>query len=138
MINSISKMNPTAKGHDAGILIARVSLAVLMLTHGYPKVMLLFSGNGAKFPAVLGMGSMLSLLLAIFSEVICSLLVLIGFKTRLASVPIIITMIVAAFHFHINDPFSAKENAILYLVGFLLLLFTGSGKYSVDARFTGK
>jgi len=41
-------------------------------------------------------------------------------------------MFVAAFVFHANDPFSSKEMAILYLLIYLTLLFTGSGKISVD------
>lgn len=127
------KANHQPVGLDAGILIARICLVVLMLTHGYPKLMLLFSGGMEKFPSILGMGSSLSLLLAIFSEVVCSLLILVGFKTRWATVPIIITMLVAGFHFHYSDPFTVKENAILYLVGFLLLFFTGGGRFSVDA-----
>lgn len=124
-----SSLSPKA---DVGILIARVGFALLMFTHGYPKMMLLFSGNTGMFPSVLGMGSTLSLILAVFSEIVCCLLVLVGYKTRLATIPVVITMLVAAFYFHASDPFSGKENALLFLVGFLVLYFTGSGKYSVD------
>jgi putative oxidoreductase len=41
-------------------------------------------------------------------------------------------MSVAAFIAHGSDPFGRKELALLYLVVFVFLLFTGSGKFSVD------
>ena len=62
---------------------------------------------------------------------------MIGLKTRLASVPLIVTMIVAAFIVHAGDPFAKKELALVYLVGFLAIFFTGPGEYSVDARLRG-
>jgi putative oxidoreductase len=34
---------------------------------------------------------------------------------------------------HANDAFAAKELAFIYLVIFIIMFFTGAGKYSVDA-----
>jgi putative oxidoreductase len=47
-------------------------------------------------------------------------------------------MLVAAFIAHGSDPFGKKELALLYLVIFIFLLFTGSGKYSVDYLISQK
>jgi len=44
------------------------------------------------------------------------------------------TMIVAAFIVHLDDPFKRKELALLYLVGFLIVLLMGPGKYSLDKK----
>lgn len=117
---------------DSGLLIARVAIALLMLVHGLPKLAMLFSGEPISFPGILGMSPELSLFLAVFSEVVCSLLILFGLGTRLAVLPLIVTMLVAAFYFHLSDPFSSKEPGLLYILVYVLLLVTGSGKYSLD------
>jgi putative oxidoreductase len=41
-------------------------------------------------------------------------------------------MLVAVLLIHAADPFSAKEPALHYLLVYVILLFAGSGKYSVD------
>ncbi|HLT07013.1 MAG TPA: DoxX family protein [Cyclobacteriaceae bacterium] len=117
---------------DSVLLGVRVVIAVLMLVHGFPKLGMLLSGASISFPAVMGMSPALSLLLAVLAEVLCSLLILIGLGTRLAVLPLIITMLVAVFHIHLQDPFSAKELGLHYLLVYVMLLLCGSGKYSVD------
>jgi putative oxidoreductase len=117
---------------DAGILLLRVGIAALMLTHGLPKLATLFSGDTIQFPPVLGMSPALSLGLAVFAEVVCSIFILIGFGTRLAAIPLIITMLVAVFMIHAADPFAKQEMGLHYILVYLFLLIRGSGKYSVD------
>jgi putative oxidoreductase len=41
-------------------------------------------------------------------------------------------MMVAAFMAHGADPFAKKELALLYLLIYVTILVTGSGKYSLD------
>jgi putative oxidoreductase len=43
-------------------------------------------------------------------------------------------MVVAAFIIHGDDPFAKKEFALLYAIPFLTLVFTGAGKFSLDAK----
>jgi putative oxidoreductase len=117
---------------DLALLTGRIAIAILMLTHGLPKMQMLFSGDPIQFPAVFGMSAGLSLTLTVFAEVFCSILILVGFGTRLATVPLIITMLVAVFHIHAADVFARKELAVLYLSSYIVLFFAGSGKYSVD------
>lgn len=117
---------------SAVLLFTRIGVGIMMLTHGIPKLEKLFADEPIIFKSVLGMSPALSLGLAVFSEVICSILILIGFKTRLATIPLIITMLVAVFVVHISDPFAKMEKALLYLLLYIVLLFGGSGKYSVD------
>jgi len=126
----------TDRKNDLGLLVLRVSISVLMLTHGFPKLMKLFSGGEIKFPDPIGIGATGSLSMAVFSEFFCSILVLIGFKTRWASIPLAITMFVAAFVIHGSDPFGRKEKAILYLVTYIVLFITGSGRFSLDRFFS--
>ena len=84
------------------------------------------------FPDPLGIGSPLSLGLAIFGELACSMAFIIGFLYRLAMIPMIFTMCVAFFIVHGNDPFAVKELAFVYLVVFVLMYIIGPGKFAVD------
>jgi putative oxidoreductase len=117
---------------DTGILILSVGIAALMLVHGLPKLGMLLSGDPIQFPPVLGLTPELSLGLAVFAEVFCSILVLVGFATRLAVIPLIITMLVAVLYIHAADPFTNKELGLHYILAYVLLLISGSGRYSID------
>ncbi len=117
---------------DLALLILRLGAGAMMLTHGIPKIMRFFSGNEIKFADPFGLGPEISLAMAAFAEGICSILVILGFKTRLASIPIILTMLTAAFYAHWDDPFGRKELPLLFCVVFISLLLTGGGAYSLD------
>src|SRR5687767_5229273 len=117
---------------DVILLVLRVAIAALMLAHGIPKLQMLLSGGSATFPGIFGMAPALSLTLAVFAEVLCSLFILFGLGTRLAAIPLIITMLVAVLVVHANDPFARQELGIHYLLLYVVLLFAGSGKYSAD------
>ena len=128
----ILNANTHSTATDIALLMARTGIAILMLTHGIPKLLMLISGAPIQFPSVMGLSAELSLTLAVFAEVICSIFLLAGFATRLAAIPLAITMIVAAFLVHAADPFARQEPALQYLLVYLILLFAGSGKYSID------
>lgn len=113
-------------------VILRIGIGLSMLTHGYPKLMKLLDGGDIKFADPFGLGMMPSLILVIFAEVICAALIALGLLTRVATVPLIITMAVAAFVVHGDDPFGKKEMALLYLFALLVIFAKGGGKLSVD------
>lgn len=117
---------------DIGKLIYRVSVASFMLTHGFGKFKLLLSGNLDKFADPLGMGPEISLILAVGAEFFASIAIIIGLKTRLATIPVIFTMGVAAFVVHGSDPFSVKEFALIYMLAFIGIAIMGGGKFSLD------
>lgn len=114
------------------LLVLRVSIALFMLFHGYQKLQMLTGGGPIQFGDPIGVGEPASLVLAVFSEFVCSILVLIGLGTRLAVIPLIVTMLVAVFIIHGPDGFEKKEMALHYLVVYAFLFVSGSGKYSVD------
>lgn len=113
-----------------GLLILRIGFAVLMLTHGIPKLSN-FSTMSAGFDPI-GLGGTFSLSLVVFAEVFCSIGILVGLLTRAAAIPLIINMLVAVLVIHSNDPLATKELALLYLLAFTTILFAGPGKYSID------
>ncbi len=136
--------------NSIGLLILRVGIGGFLVTHGWGKLQMLLSGGAARFGDPIGLGPTLSLALVTLSEFACALLIIAGLATRLAAVPPVISMSVAAFVVHAANPWSmetaaraffsgaskdwlSKEPALLYLVPVLSLLFTGGGKFSLDA-----
>src|SRR6478672_6708232 len=131
-MKKILNVNTTSNATDIALLVARTGIAAFMLTHGIPKLLMLLSGAPVQFPPILGMSAELSLGLAVFAEVFCSILLLAGFATRLAVIPLIITMVIALVFIHAADPFAKQELAFQYLLVYLVLLFAGSGRFSID------
>lgn len=119
---------------DSGRLILRVTFSVLMIwLHGIPKIQNLFSDE-PQFASILGMGVVVSLILATLTETVFPLLIIIGYQTRLAAIPVIITMIVAAFVYHGGDPWPVREKPLMYLFGFIAIALLGAGRYSIDKK----
>ena len=125
-------MNNTTN-YNLGLLLLRIGFGGMMLTHGIPKLLKMISGN-YSFGDPIGIGETATLILAVLCEVIFPILVIIGYKTRLAAIPVIITMGVAAFVVHATDPLGTKEKAILFLIGFIAIALLGAGKYSIDKK----
>lgn len=121
--------------NDAALLLLRIAFAGMMFAgHGLGKLMS-FNEKMDSFADPLGVGSALSLTLAVGAEVFCALLVLFGVATRLSAIPLMSTMFVAAFLVHMaaGDPFFTKvEFPLMYLTAFLAILLMGPGRISVD------
>jgi putative oxidoreductase len=113
-------------------LVLRIAIGGLMLSHGYGKLQTALAGGEIQFMDPFGLGQAASLYLAVFAEFFCSILLILGFATRLATIPLIITMLVAVLIAHGSDPFEKKELALHYLLVYLVLLICGAGKYSID------
>jgi putative oxidoreductase len=122
---------------DFALALLRVGSAGMMLTHGWAKIAD-FTNKLGTFSDPLGLGPAVSLQLAIFSEFFCAILLLLGFMTRISLIPLSITMFVAAFMAHADDPFPSKEKALLFLLIFVVLSITGPGRLSLDAQINRK
>ena len=109
------------------LLTVRVVFGILMMNHGIDK-WANYQELSTVFPDPLGIGSPLSLGLAIFGELACSMAFITGFLYRLGMIP----MCVAFFVVHGSDPFAVKELAFVYLVVFVLMYIIGPGKFAVD------
>ncbi len=117
---------------SVGLLVLRVGAGLLLLSlHGWSKLKG-FDEMSGGFPDPLGLGHTASLTLVVFAEFFCAILVVLGLSTRLAAIPPIVAMAVAAFVFHADDPWAKKELALLYLAPFVTLLLCGGGKLSLD------
>ena len=105
-----------------------------MFRHGLDKLVN-FSEKKADFLDPFGIGSEYALMLAIFAEAFCSILVSAGLFTRFAIIPLITTMAVAVIIAHAHDPFPDREMAVMYLAIFVGILIYGPGRYSLDCYF---
>ncbi len=130
--------NLNLKATDFALLFFRVAISIMMLIHGVPKLLMLFSDAEIQFADPIGLGMTASLALAVFAEVICSVLLIIGLGTRLAAFPLLITMLVAVLIVHVPDGWGRQELPLLYAAGYVILLLTGPGKYSLDHAFLKK
>lgn len=125
---------PDGRGISLLLLSFRILFGVLFLTHGVQKWMN-YSELSQSFPDPLGVGSQISLGLAIFGEVACSLGFIFGAFYRLALIPMIFTMGMAFFVIHGGDPFAARELAFAYMLVFIIMFVAGPGKYALDRIF---
>jgi putative oxidoreductase len=124
------------RASSAGLLILRILMGFGIAYHGYGKV---FGGQMSMM--VDGLGKMglpaptLFAWLAALSEFAGGLLIVLGLATRVAALFVFVTMAVAFFVAHAQDPFQVKELAYLYGTIALSLILTGAGCYSFDALF---
>jgi putative oxidoreductase len=140
LLNKLATSSPAAA--SLSLLLLRLTAGGFMaLGHGWPKVQK-FSSDPSSFPDPLGIGGTMSFVGAVGSELVCGLLVAMGLFTRVACLPLIFTMLVAATVVHGKDPFfmgggAAKEPALVYLMMFMCILLAGPGKWSLDAKLFG-
>lgn len=136
-------------GNSIGLLILRLGIGGYLLTHGWGKLQMMLAGDFAKFGDPIGLGSGLSLVLVTMAEFFCALAVIVGLATRPAAAVIVFSMSVAAFVAGGGHPWTmeeaarrfmagaskswaSREPALLYLIPFLALVFTGAGGLSLD------
>jgi putative oxidoreductase len=137
--------------NNIALLLIRIVFAGSMLYgHGLSKLYRLIDGTAWDFifgfipyPSFniswtnpIFIGDVPTLILAVFSEFLAPLFILIGYKTKIFSFFPAATMFVAAFIVHLSDPFARKEKAILFLIGFIVIMMMGPGKYSIDRKFS--
>ena len=122
--------------NNIALLVLRVVFAGSMLYgHGLSKLNKLIEGD-LVFANPIGIGEAPTLVLAVFAEFLAPIFIIIGYKTKFFSFFPAATMFVAAFIVHMGDPFGKIEKALLFLAVFVILMITGSGKYSIDRKFS--
>lgn len=118
------------KGVSAFILILRIFFGVMFFIHGLGKMMN-FSELSLTYPSVFGLGSYMTLMLAVFTEFCCSLFLIAGLLFRIMVLPMIVAMAVAFFDIH--DGFLPEgELSLIYMAVFIILYFVGPGRFSFD------
>lgn len=125
---------------DLALLALRLwyGLAMLLL-HGWGKLAN-WSSMAEQFPNLFGIGKTTNLALAIFGELVCAALIVLGLFTRAAALVAGITMFVAFWivHEHRLSGANNGELAFTFLGVFVALFIAGGGKYSLDAKLGAK
>src|SRR5579859_7851245 len=125
--------NYTENSFNLAAFLLRLTFGVLLfMDHGYAKLMH-FSSQSAIFFDPFHIGHRNSLILVLFAEILCTILLVLGLFTRFAALVLVINLAVAAFMFHKGQPLSQHEPAFLYLTAFFSILLIGPGKISVDS-----
>lgn len=121
-------------------LVARVIVGVIMFAHGLQKLI----GGPANFGLALdGLGVPLPVFMAfvvVLVEVVGGLLLIIGLLSRLSALLLTIDLVVATllvktgvgFLSPMGSPGVGAELDLALIAGFLVVLFAGPGKLSLD------
>lgn len=124
---------------DIGLLILRISIGILMLFHGIANLNsdYIFIKN-----LLHDIGTPEFIAYSVFlGQIIAPILILIGWRARLASLVLALNMLTAIFMAHSADVFTLNEFggwAIelqgLYLFGAIEIFFLGAGKYAISIK----
>ena len=124
--------------NDLALLVLRITMGGgIFLKDGLEKI-IGFSHMAAHFPDPVHIGPVPSLVFALFSDAICSLLILFGLATRLAALVVVINLTVAFSLVHKFAFFGPHngELAFVYIGGCLALVLAGGGRFSLDRALT--
>ena len=120
------------------LLAGRILLAAIFIQAGWGKLMGFSSGGPQKYMEAMGVPGML-LPLVILTELGLGVLVLVGFKTRFAAFLLAGFTVLAGLLFHFKP---ADQMQMIHFMknlaiagGFLSLMVSGAGAFSVDAKF---
>ncbi len=123
---------PSRRRLDAGLLLFRLLAGFALLrVHGWEKIAH-YQDELRSIPDPFGLGATANLSIAIFSDVFCAVLVMLGIFTRLASLAILGTTLVGLFFVHFHDTWHDKDVPLVYSIMFGVILMLGPGKYSLD------
>jgi putative oxidoreductase len=132
-------MNSTSSSSNTGKLILRLAIGILLLLHGISKLIggidwLVGMLEGKGLPGVLAYG-------VYIGEVIAPILLIIGFKTRIAAIIVAINMFVAIITAHATQIFTMGESGgwaielpMLFLLGAIAIYFLGAGRYALSQQ----
>jgi len=121
-----------------GLLLLRLGAGGLLIYgHGLPKLFA-WETRMHTFADPIGIGPAAGFWLVVFTETVCAGLVVLGWFTRVACVPPIVFFVIAAFVHHAGRPFRDQELALVFLFPYLCLLFTGAGRFALDAKWGPK
>ncbi|MGZ8939338.1 MAG: DoxX family protein [Limisphaerales bacterium] len=135
-IASILRLDFLPTSVDMGLLVLRLWIGLsMLLLHGWGKLAA-YQKLPRGFPDPLGVGNEVSWGLAIFGEVVCSVLLVLGLFTRFAALAGAITMAVAFFLVHEMrlKGTNPGELAFIYMAGFVMILLAGPGGFALDGK----
>ena len=133
-------LSPLSRLASMAPLAVRLITGIIMLAHGWQKLTQMGPGNfGGQMLA--GMGVPLPVFMGYagtFLEIIGGILLIVGVLSRLAALLLTIDLVVAVLLVKVNVGFlsgssgTGAELDLALIAGFLVVLFAGPGRFSVD------
>jgi putative oxidoreductase len=126
----------TGTARDVVLLLGRLVLGVVLLAHGWQKVVT--NGPGATIEGFSGMGVPVAPVAAVFTmlvETVAGLMLIVGAFTAVAGVLVALVMVGAGLFVHAGAFFTADggwELVGVIAAGALVLAGAGAGRFSVD------
>lgn len=123
-----------SRHQDLGLLFLRGSGALFLLwVHGLPKL-LNYSEQLKQIEDPFHLGAHVTLLLAIFAEVLCPLLIIAGVLVRLACLPILAVLVIAMVVVHPEWTLLEGQFGWLLLIMFTSILISGPGRLALEKK----
>lgn len=121
-----------SKAFSLLLLCLRLFFGLMLIMHGLEKLYN-YTELCFVFPDPIGIGSEVSLILAIFAEMFCSMAFIFGALYRLAMIPMLVVVAIAFFHIH-EASIIQGELAFIYLMVLVMMYIAGPGQYAIDAK----
>lgn len=122
-----------------GRLFLRLFVGVMLMQFGLRQ---LFNFNTAllTFPPTLGMTAEASLIVMIIIEIVCSLFIMLGFCTRMMSLPPFLAMMFAEYHLLVTANQASYMITwvqpgylpVMFMGIYFFIMLVGPGKISID------
>jgi putative oxidoreductase len=145
MLRRLFSLDYIKVDRELALLVLRIGIGLdLFLKHGWEKIVY-FNVMAPHFFDPLGIGHYTTFMMAFFSDVICSVLIMFGVATRWCSVYYFGLMFGAWWlrhNFLYWNPAPGQPNHLagshgelitVYLLVMIVLFIAGAGRYSVDA-----
>lgn len=124
---------------NMGRLFLRLFVGVMLMQFGLRQIYN-FDAAAAIFPPTLGMDPDTSLTVMIFIEIVCAVFIMLGFCTRIMTLPPFIAMILAEHHLLSSAseaPYMITWTQpaylpIMFMGIFFFIMLVGPGKISID------
>ncbi len=117
---------------DLVLLGYRVAISIAFLfIHGLKKITN-FQEEIQHIPDPFGMGGYNATIIAIFSNIVCSIFVAMGLFTRLFALGAFMIPFIGLTIVHLNDPWAVRDVPLMYSIAFLVIILLGPGKHSLD------
>lgn len=138
IVQFIHKINDYKVPFDTIILFFRIMVSIqLMVVHGLKKIAI-GTGIAETLPNPFGFPYWFNDSFAIAANLIFPLFIIVGFYTRLATIPVLAVTLSGYFVVHLHDPLLISDVPFMYSLAFMLIAFSGAGKYSLDHLLRNK
>lgn len=125
------------KYSEIGLALVRIVVGIVFFVHGWQKLFMFGFEGTAGFLGSIGVPAPLVMAVVVtLVELLGGLALIVGLFTRLAAIPIAVTMLVALFTVHLANGFFVSnggyEFVLTLFVANVSLALAGGGAFAVD------